>query len=341
MHKRETLGAPVNHENSARERDSGLYRLAAVEILRAIRGKRSQIAFARRLGYRSNPITDWEHGRRHPTVTEVLRAAQLSRLPVREAFANFHPTAPPEASEDGWEIDGWLRGLRGRTSIVELAQRIDRSRYTVSRWLAGHTTPKLHEFLQLVDALTGRAPDWVAELVPITQVPSLHAIHRQTEAAKTLAFELPWTEAILRVLETTAYRRHPELTHETLAAWLGIDVGEFEDALTGLLDAGVIRREGVGYTVVNTLSVDTRIAPDGMRQLRTHWLQLALDRAKRGERDWFAYNLLSVSRTDLELIQERLRQAYRETRGIVAASEPSECAALVLMQLVHFEGPES
>ncbi len=332
---------PSGQKPALRERDAELYRRAAVEVLRAIRGKRSQIAFARRLGYRSNPITDWEHGRRHPTVNEVLRAAQLSRLPVRQAFANFHPSTPPDDADGKWAIDEWLRGLRGRTSIVELAQRVNRSRYSVSRWLAGHTTPKLHEFLELVDALTGRAPDWVAELVPIAQVPSLQTIHRQTEAAKTLAFELPWTEAILRVLETTAYQTHPDLTHEALAAWLGIDVAEFDVALRGLLDAGVIRREGPGYRVVSTLSVDTRVAPQGMRQLRTHWLRLALERAERGERDWFAYNLLSVSRADLQLIQERLRQAFRETRGIVAASEPSECAALVLMQLVHFEEPKT
>jgi hypothetical protein len=40
--------------------DPEVYRLAARQLLRAMRGRRSQVAFARRLGYRSNPITDWE-----------------------------------------------------------------------------------------------------------------------------------------------------------------------------------------------------------------------------------------------------------------------------------------
>ena len=48
--------------------------LAARQLLRALRGKRSQVAFSRRLGYRGNPIADWEAGRRTPTAQEMLRA---------------------------------------------------------------------------------------------------------------------------------------------------------------------------------------------------------------------------------------------------------------------------
>ncbi len=49
-------------------------RVAASQFLRAVRGKRSQVAFARRLGYRANPITDWENGRRYPTAAEAMEA---------------------------------------------------------------------------------------------------------------------------------------------------------------------------------------------------------------------------------------------------------------------------
>src|SRR5688572_32772090 len=39
----------------------GNIELATRQFLRALRGRRSQRAFAKRLGYRANPITDWEH----------------------------------------------------------------------------------------------------------------------------------------------------------------------------------------------------------------------------------------------------------------------------------------
>src|SRR5262245_49966714 len=60
---------------------------ASSQLLRALRGKRSQRAFARRLGFRANPVTDWEHGRRYPTAQETLRAAARVGKNVTAAFA--------------------------------------------------------------------------------------------------------------------------------------------------------------------------------------------------------------------------------------------------------------
>ena len=57
----------------------GNYGRTASEFLRAIRGGRSQRALARRLDYRANPITDWEHGRRFPTAEEALTDASPGR----------------------------------------------------------------------------------------------------------------------------------------------------------------------------------------------------------------------------------------------------------------------
>ena len=43
---------------------------AAQQLLRAVRGRRSQQALSRHLGYRSNPVANWETGRRYPTARE-------------------------------------------------------------------------------------------------------------------------------------------------------------------------------------------------------------------------------------------------------------------------------
>src|SRR5688500_4718629 len=46
----------------------------AIQWLRAMRGKRSQRAFSRRLGYRTNIAYRWESGRCWPTAQTVMRA---------------------------------------------------------------------------------------------------------------------------------------------------------------------------------------------------------------------------------------------------------------------------
>jgi hypothetical protein len=100
--------------------------LAAQQILRAFRGRRSQHAFARRIGYRGNPSTHWEHGRRFPTALETLRFAKRLGIDVSAAFRRFYPALELEESKAGFELARWLDELRGKTSVTALAARLNR-----------------------------------------------------------------------------------------------------------------------------------------------------------------------------------------------------------------------
>jgi transcriptional regulator with XRE-family HTH domain len=313
-------------------------KLAAAQFLRAVRGKRSQVAFARRLGYRANPITDWEHGRRFPTAAEALRAAGRAGIDVAAACRRFHSAEPP--SSDPAVLSAWLRALRGSTSLSELSERCGVSRFALGRWLSGQAQPRLPELFLLIDAITGRLPDLVAELVPIEQVPALAERYRAAAAARRLAFEEPWTEAVLRLLETADYLALPAHRSGMIAARLGISVESEERCLERLERAGIIRKRAGRYEVQGTLTVDTRAAPDAVQRLMAHWSEVALQRFPIGHAaDLFAYNVFSISRADLTRVHELLRATYRELRAIVASSEPTETAALLNLQLVEWGDP--
>jgi Mn-dependent DtxR family transcriptional regulator len=318
---------------------TSMYSRAARELVRAVRGKRSQVALSRRLGYLGNPLTDWEAGRSQPDAMELLQAARLARLPVSAAFERLQGGVLPRAKDGSIDLPTWLDSFRGTSSMAALAQRMGRSRHCVRRWLSGESRIKLADFLELLDTVTGRAQDWVAELVPIERVPALLERHTRASRAHTLSLELPWTEAILRVLETDTYRRDPRASEELIAAWLGIPLASVAVALSRLEEAGVLAREQGRYVALRELSIDTRAAPEARRQLRRHWLSALLDRAHSAHpSDWAAYNVMSL-RADLEQVRERLSATYRELRGVVSASTPTEEVALVLMQLVHWPAP--
>jgi hypothetical protein len=309
-------------------RSTDVYTAAAREVVRAVRGKRSQLALSRRLGYRGNPVTDWEAGRSHPDTVEVLEAARSARLPVDASFERFHPAPPPRLDLGARGLAQWLHAVRGSTTLAVLSERLGCSRYAVRRWFSAEAQIKLPDFLHLLDVMTDRVQDWVAELVSIESVPTLKGRFARVQLAKVVAFELPWSEAILRVLETTRYREHPSAGSSQMAAWLG-------------LDSGIIRDADGGYQVVGTLSVDTRVSPDGLRRLRQHWLGVLLQRSQAPHaEDWSAYNVMSVSAADLAFIRERLQSVYREIRSRVAASEPAEEVALVMLQVAHWLPPD-
>lgn len=321
-------------------RGAELYSAAARELVRAVRGERSQVALSRRLGYRGNPVTDWEAGRSHPDTVEVLEAARLAKLPVKAAFERFHPAPAPRLELGAAGLAQWLDAVRGSTTLTVLAARLGCSRYAVRRWFSAEAQIKLPAFLRLLDVMTDRVQDWVGELVNIESVPTLKERFARVQLAKQLAFELPWSEAILRVLETVRYQEHPSAGSSLIAAWLGVDADHVEQVLSKLVAAGVIRGAGDGYQVVGTLSVDTRVNPDGLRRLRQHWLGALLERSRAPHaEDWSAYNVMSVSAADLAFIRERLQSVYREIRSRVAASEPAEEVALVMLQLAHWTPP--
>src|ERR1051326_4791482 len=146
---------------------NGQMEVVAQQFLRALRGKRSQRAMARRLGYRGNPMTDWEHGRRYPTAAEALRAAARVGIDVPAAFAQFVVSVPLESSRGSFLVGAWLRSLAQSTTITELAARSGLSRFALGRWFSGERQPRLPDFFTLVDVVTGRLPDLVAALVPI------------------------------------------------------------------------------------------------------------------------------------------------------------------------------
>lgn len=306
--------------------------LAARQLIRAIRGSRSQIAFCRRLGYRSNVATDWEAGRRFPDAAETLRAASLAGIDVLAALERFHPAAAAEFAEGG--VAAWLRALRGSTPYAFLASATGASRHQVGRWLRGDAVPRLPQLLALVDACTGRMPELVASLVDVAEVPAVAAAAEARRRAGRLLFDAPWSPAVLTLLATT-----PSGTVQEMAERLGVDAAELAPAVDAVVEAGLVERGGDRLRLVSALTSTVRGSDEDRHRVRVHWAEVARRRLeRRAPDDQFGLDVLAVSRVDLERIRERYRAFYREVRAIVAASEPVETAGLLVVQIVDWGG---
>ncbi|MEZ4237897.1 MAG: DUF4423 domain-containing protein [Myxococcota bacterium] len=305
---------------------------AARELLRALRGRISQVALSRALGYSTNVAADWEAGRRFPTAEEALRVAHVRRIDVPAAFAAFHP--PVAAAFDPEHLSAWLAALRGSATNRELAAASGLSEHAVGRFLRGVAQCRLPQFLALVEAVTGRCSDLVAALVPIEQVPSLVDVHRARSRTRRLVYERPWTAAILPqlgVLHHAGFRGDPV---GPVARSLGLPEAEVREVVDVLVEAGVAARDGLRVRIVRPLTVDARATAHDRAALRAHWLAVSRDRVLAPQRrDRFAHNVFNVSRADLDRIGDRLQATFREIRAIVAASTQPEVTAVYLSHL--------
>jgi transcriptional regulator with XRE-family HTH domain len=318
------------------------YEKLASEFLRALRGGRSQVAFQRRLGARSNVAAAWEAGRRWPTAAKTFRIAERLGIDVDQAIRQFlGPVSAPLTCDITTEsgVAAFLEELRGRSSVSDLARRIGRSRFAVARWFKGEAAPRLPDFFRLVEATSLRLLDLVASFVAPESLGSVARAFSELEMARRMAYDLPWSHAVLRVLELDEYQGRGAHEQGFVAKSLGITLDEEEECLSALLHAGQIAIEEERYRS-RSLVVDTRPDRERDRALKVWWSRVAMQRLAQGAEGQFSYNLFTVSNTDYERLRELQKAYFRELRTIVANSQPAERVVLANMQLLPLEAPE-
>jgi transcriptional regulator with XRE-family HTH domain len=311
----------------------------AREVMRALRGKRSQTAFGRRLGYRSNVAYAWESGRRYPTAAEMFRAAARTRLDVRAAVASFfHPRLPDAlATLDPGKpayAAALLHALKGPAPMRVLAERTGLSRSAVSRLLTARTQPRLPVFFQLVDAASRRLLDLLAGLVDVSALPAARDEWRRVETMRRLAVQNPLSESVPRFLELDQYAALSKHRPGWIAARLGITREEEERTLRDLETAGVIRWDGTRWRIDRERSIDTtRSDRRAAAFLRGHWSDQGAARVRADRDGTFSYLVFTTDDATLASLRALHLDYFRQLRALVASSPRNTRVAVVNVQL--------
>jgi DNA-binding phage protein len=318
----------------------------SADWLRYLRGKRSQRAFSKRLGYASNIAYRWETGACYPLARQVLALAKRDGAAGRSALKEFLGVVMPPtlydvelATREG--LAQLLRVLRAGTTLGELARRSGHSRFSIARWLKGTAEPRLPELLALIEASTFRLLDFLACFTHIERLPSVAQQYRDLEAARTTAYDVPWSHAVLRALELSDYRALPRHQPGWLAKRLGVSRAEEQSCLEALAVARQIKLEGQHWVVDQTASVDTRAHPERAARLKAQWRRVALERLEAGVSGVWGFNLMAVSRADLARLREMHIAYFRSMQALVADSSPSECVVLFNADLVALDEPRA
>lgn len=309
----------------------------AVELLRALRGRRSRPAFSRHLGYQSNVAQRWERRVSWPSAPSFFSACARLQIAPRAAVSRFLRRDPAWLAQPGLSsvegVAALLTDLRGRTPIGVLAERTGHNRFSVSRWLKGTAVPRLPELLNLIDASTRRLPDFVSEFVDPARLPTLAVEWQALSRARAGVFERPWSHAVLRALELGGPRGAAQQ-----AAWIarktGLSERAVQDELTFLASTQQAEKTSRGYRAARAVTVDTGGQAERALALKLGWARTALDRIAAGAPGHIGYSLFSVSRADMLRIRQVQLEFVRTMSAIIARSEASECVGLYSAQLL-------
>jgi transcriptional regulator with XRE-family HTH domain len=312
----------------------------ARELVRALRGGRSQPALCRRLGLRSNAVYAWESGRRFPKASTFFRLAELrggKLAPRLLALLELPSSELPElelAQPSG--VARLLRLLAEERHTSELARAIGSDRSTVARWLRGDSEPRLPELLRVLDVTSVRLLDVVALLCDPALLPSTAEAHRNLAAQRRVAYALPVSHAVLRALELRGYRARPEHAPEYVAERLGLPRAEVEALIGALSASGQIALRGGRYEPTAVLTVDTGLDAEANLRLKQHWAELGLARLARTRgrgSGYFSYNLFAISERNYARARQLHAEYYERLRELVAKDRDPERVVLSNLQL--------
>ncbi len=314
------------------------------ELVFSLRARFTQEELSKKLGFSSNVVYLWESGRRSPEASRFFRLLQICSPDferVQAAHLQFFSDPSPALIRAKLStprgISLLVRELVGSAPLSPLARKIEVDRSTLARWVKGKTEPRLPDLLRLVQATTQRLLVYVSCFVEPKQVPSIQSALLDLEEQQRLAYERPWSHAVLRVLELHQYSQLDKHSDAFVADYLGLEEREAKALISALADSGQIVMSQGRWKIGHVLTVDTREDADKNRKLKSHWAQVALERLDKGahrEEALFSYNLFAVSKDKLEKIRSLHLAYYDAVRALVDESEQADEVVLLNAQLV-------
>lgn len=321
------------------------YDALCIELLVALRGRRSRRAFSSRLGYRSNMVQRWETGECVPKAGVFLSACERAfRVGLRSAHREmFQRPAPWRAGAAPLQaLPAFLAELRGGKTVVEISRQCGKNRFAIARWLKGQAEPTLPELLQLIEVMSGRMLDFIAGLTDPNRLPSAAAEWQLLELSRELAYQSPWGHAVLRALRLDSC---PSSDPAPLAEWisskLSLSVDHSEQILRTLMQGGYVRRGSTGWETVSPERVDTGRDTRQALALKQHWTRVAQQRLSESGAGSFGYSLFEISKKDLLAAKAIHLDYVKALQGIVKRSSGTDRVGLYCAQLIDLSSADN
>lgn len=218
-----------------------------------------------------------------------------------------------------------------------MAAQLNVDRNTLARWLKGETEPRLPDFLKVLDAGTQRLFDLVSLLADPAALGSTRDAFADLKLQRKLAYDLPWSHALLRALELSKYRKQARHDIVVLARSVGLSVRRAERFLKELENAGQVVWTGTHFANARILTVDTRTDPRGNAKLKRHWARVSLRRLENGSAPpeaFFSYNLFAVDEGTFQKIRQLHAEYFERVRNLVEEAPGTDRVVLMNQQLV-------
>jgi|GEM_PF-3467194 len=250
------------------------------ELLKRLRGERSQEVLNRKFGFTFNQIYRWESGVTKMSWNEFTQFCHYLDIPLEKITTSLITGLPEEAPISSPNL---IRQLLGNMGIEKFATRYKLSRKAVSKWLSGDSTPNLEQVLFLFHNHAGQLVKWLDKLVGSEHLPSMKQTILRLRIREAVTYKYPEVSLILNYLQTKPFLTQTHYRPGALAKKFGLTVEQEEEIMQGLLQSGTIVPHKESFRVGRYDVFRINATPEQMALRYTRYLQLFQEALKRGE----------------------------------------------------------
>lgn len=277
------------------------------ELLKQIRGKRSQAQLSRILKYGFNQVYRWEADLTRLLWTDFIRICEVCKVGIKASLEEsivFY--------DDFKRADLLVQHIVGNKQIVKLADEIKISRFILSDWIKGKSEPTLDGILQLL-ASRDLLLNFIDSLTNVEAVstPLKEKIKAKKKALNYL-YENPLAGAVLACMELSSYLRLDKHSVGFIAKKMGISIQDEENILLQLKNLGLIKNVNGKYQKVE-VNFNSRGDFSGEQKLRRFWTEKGLqsdqsrkETKQKKDKNYFGFVIFPMN----EKKRAQLMEAY-------------------------------
>ncbi len=306
------------------------------ELLKALRGRRSQNQINRKLGFTYNQVSRWETGQKRILWQDFIKLAKSCGCNLQKVF--YSTFLYLGDVKDPLAI---IKHLTGSAKVAHIAGLAGVSRFKAARWLKKKTEPTLDEILSLMTET--KRVIFISNMVDMKMMPSLSKAYNKYLAMKELLLRFPVASGVYCCFELGQYRNQEKHVHGLVARMTGITKSEEKEIIELLVKAGkIIRRNGKYFHLEPFLTRDA--GGDFLSGLvsKLYWSKRAIEyMEKLSEPDFhslFQYQVFNIGQQAYEKIIERASFFEKEVLSIIANHhEAKTCTKIVNFQIMDLE----
>ena len=290
------------------------------QLLRAIRGEKTQKEINDLFNFNFNQCSKWESGEKRILWTEFIHLLELLQLDIKPVFR-----APIRYFGELSEYASLILYLSGGKKSAQIARDVGVSRDKVGRWLNGKQIPTLEEMLLVILTYYSTMLVIIIEtIVNIQNVPVIYGLYKEAYVFRDFLIKNPWVYPLSVALESKDYQKLENHKNGFLGEMIGINLEMEVSLLKKLQEFGLVAETNGKYKLLKPL-IHFTMKYKNTLPLRRFFLEKGLEYVENYPDQpagcFMLYDVLLIPQDNLRQVIDLCFDFYNQVQKVIETGE--------------------